>query len=363
MRIGIDASRALRTIKTGTEYYSEQIIFHLAQIDRHNEYILYAKSNPLPPLNQLPSNFHWKIMPFPRGWTLIRLSYEMAKNPPDVLFIPAHTLPLITPQKSLVMVHDIGFIHLPQLYPWRQKIYHRFVINFVKKYATHLLTPSLYVKQDLIQTLKINPQRITAIHHGYNQQLYRKTSSCPSYISRFIPYIFYLGRLEKKKNLSNLIKAYYLLRKQLPYKIHLVLGGKRSHGFSELEEIINTNNQYQKEIVFPGYLEEKEVPLWLSCASLFVFPSQNEGFGFPVIEAQATECPVVCSDCTALPEIGGKGALYFNPQDPQDIAQKMLKVLTEPQLKKELIKNGKENLKRFSWTEAAKKTLKVLESI
>jgi len=362
MKIGIDASRALRKIKTGTEYYSEQIILNLAKIDHKNNYSLYSNISPKPPLLNLPNNFHWRVMPFFRGWTLLRLSLEMKKNPPDVLFIPAHTLPLITPKKSVVMVHDIGFVHFPKLYPARQKIYHNFVLWYVKKHATHILTPSEFVKNDLIKTLKIKKSKITVIYHGFDKKLYQKSADKNHLSVKLIPYIFFLGRLEAKKNLITLIRAFEIVRKNSKEKIKLVLAGNKSHGYKKIKKEIE-KSKFKKDIILPGYIKEEDVPIWLSSARLFVFPSQNEGFGFPVIEAQACGCPVICSNITSLPEIADSGALYFNPQDEKDLANKIIKILNNKELQKELIKKGSENIKRFSWAAAAIKTKNILESI
>src|SRR3989344_3082542 len=116
MIIGIDASRALRKQRTGTEFYSAEIIKHLVAIDTKNTYRLYSHQAPTGDMENLGPNVEWKIVPFPRGRTLFRLSWEMLINPPDLLFIPAHTLPLITPKRSVVTIHDIGFDHFPELY-------------------------------------------------------------------------------------------------------------------------------------------------------------------------------------------------------------------------------------------------------
>ena len=389
MTIGIDASRALRPIKTGTEWYSVEIIRHLVELDKENHYILYSNKNPESPLENLPSNTSWRIMPFSRGWTLFRLSLEMLKNPPDVLFIPAHTLPLITPKKSVVMVHDLGFIHNPELYPARQKIYHNFVVNFVKKHATHILTPTEFTKQDLIKTLNIPANKITPVWHGFDQELYKPNPDKNHESAKYGEYIFYIGRLETKKNIVNLIKAFDLLRTnchsdpaisrhsepageesrssdrtpQLPtsnYK--LLLAGKPSHGYDQIKEIIN-NSPYKKDIIELGYLAEEDVPVYMSNAAIFAFPTSFEGFGIPIIQAMACGCPVIASNNTCIPEITGGAAILIDPKNPEEIAKAMQEILTNKEKQKELIQKGLQQVKKFSWQTSAKETLKVLEKI
>ena len=362
LKIGIDASRALRKIKTGTEYYNKQIILNLSKIDSKNDYILYSQNEPINDLAKLPTNFKWRIMPFFRGWTLLRLSLEMKKNPPDVLFIPAHTLPLIVPKKSVVMIHDLNFMKNPKLYPLWQKLYHNFVIGRDTKKASHFLVPSNYTKNDLIKLLNIPEKKITVIYHGFDIDLYKSMRQNHHISKKFQPYIFYLGRLEAKKNLVNLVKAFDNLQNYGLQSTKLILAGKPGHRYKEIEKEIEDRG-LRKKIIELGYVKEKDLPFWFSNAVALVFPSFLEGFGLPIIEAQACGCPVLAADSSSLPEIAGDCALYFNPKDEKDMAKKISEVLKNENLRQDLIKKGFTNIRRFSWKNSAEKTLKVLESV
>ncbi|MDO8513420.1 MAG: glycosyltransferase family 1 protein [bacterium] len=362
MLIGIDASRALRPIKTGTEWYSIEIIRHLVKLDQKNNYILYSNKPPEAPLLDLPNNVSWRVMPFTKGWTLVRLSWEMLTKSPDILFIPAHTLPLFTPKKSVVMVHDLGFIHNPKLYPARQKIYHKFVINYVKNHATHIITPTKFTKQDLIQTFNIPSTKITPIWHGYDKNLYRPRPNTGHASAQYSPYIFYIGRLETKKNIVNLIKAFILFRAQNPTQTtKLVLAGKPSHGYDKIKEEIKTAGSLQQDIIELGYLSEDQVPIYMSNAELFAFPTSFEGFGMPIIQAMACGCPVLASNNTCIPEITGNAAILINPDNPQGIADGMTEILTEKKTQNDLIEKGLKQAEKFSWENSAQKTLEVIE--
>ncbi len=378
MTIGIDASRALRKTKTGTEWYSYEIIRHLVNLDTKNHYILYTNQKPKDELNDLPKNVSWQIIPFTRGWTLIRLSSEMLIKKPDVLFIPAHTLPFFSPKNSVVTVHDLGFVHNPELYPARQKIYHNFVLSYVKRKAKHIITPTEFVKQDLIETLKIPAQKISVVWHGYNHELYRPLQDKPRRTKQYSPYFFYIGRLETKKNIVNLIKAFNFFRASSCHpeasaegsrsadrtqNLKLLLAGKPSHGYDKIKETISAS-PFKKDIIELGYLADKEVPKYLSNAEAFVFPTSFEGFGMPIIEAMACGCPVLASNNTCIPEItdNGRAAILIDPNNPKNIADG-LKQITNPQTKKELIPKGLNHAKLFSWEIAAQKTLKVLNRV
>ena len=179
MLIGIDASRATKEIKTGTEHYSEEIIIALSKIDRSNNYILYSPVAPKGKLANLPKNFHWKIMPFTKLWSQIRLSWEFVfgKEKPDVIFEPAHTIPLIHPKNMVVTLHDLGFKYFPELYTPFERKYHNFCMDFSAKHAKNIITPSEYTKKDLIKIYKTNPEKITPIYHGYDSSLYKPLKS------------------------------------------------------------------------------------------------------------------------------------------------------------------------------------------
>jgi glycosyltransferase involved in cell wall biosynthesis len=359
MTIGIDASRALKKIKTGTEWYSYEIIRHLVDLDRNNNYILYTNQKPDDQLNDMPKNVKWQIIPFTRGWTLIRLSAEMILKKPDVLFIPAHTLPFFSPVNSVVTVHDIGFVHNPELYPARQKIYHNFVLNYVKKRAKHIITPTEYVKQDLVKTLGVPEERITAVWHGYDSDLYKPHTE--DHLSKkYSPYIFFIGRLETKKNIVNLVKAFDIFKSQnKDSKLKLILAGKPSHGYDLIKESIE-KSKYKTDIIELGYLATKEVPYYLSNAEAFVFPTSLEGFGMPIIEAMACGCPVVASNNSCIPEIVQDAGILIDPTDPKSIAAGIAQI-TDSKLSKVYRQKGLEHSKQFSWQKSATETLKVLE--
>ena len=177
MKIGIDASRANKPKKTGVEWYSYHLIEEFKKIDKENRFFLYTNKPLTGQLAVCPDNFKETVLnwPIPRSWTLGRLSLEMkfGKNKPDVLFVPAHTIPLLNPKKSVVTVHDIGFEHFPEVYNWADKLYHKFTIQFIKRFATKIITISEFSKNDLIDTYKIAPEKIKVV---YNHDIVNPTN-------------------------------------------------------------------------------------------------------------------------------------------------------------------------------------------
>ena len=177
MLIGIDASRANKQQKTGVEWYSYHLIEQFKRLDKDNRYFLYTNKPLDGALKNCPPNFTERVLGWflPRTWTLARLSLEMkfSKKIPDVLFVPAHTIPLFNPKKSVVTVHDIGFEHLPAAYHWANKFYHKFIIHFIKSFATRIIAVSRFTKEDLVKTYEIPEEKISVVYNGYDSEGYK----------------------------------------------------------------------------------------------------------------------------------------------------------------------------------------------
>lgn len=360
MLIGIDASRATKENKTGTEHYSEEIIIALAKIDYKNDYLLYSPVAPKGKLANLPKNWRWKIMPFPRFWSQIRLSWEFlfGKEKPDVIFEPAHTIPLIHPKNMVVTLHDLGFKYFPELYTPFERKYHNFCMDFSAHHAKRIITPSEYTKKDLVKVYKIDPTKITTIYHGYDSCLYKPQKSK---IDKLSPYIFFVGRIERKKNAAGIIKAYGLLRQERNIKHKLVLAGKPGFGYDEFKAELNKLPlEVQKDVIELGYVTDDHLANWMQNADILFFPSFFEGFGLPIIEAMACGVPVVASKNTSITEIAGSAAILVNPHNPLQMAASLSKIINSQILRKSLISKGLVRASLFSWQKAAEKTLDII---
>ena len=193
--IGFDASRAFQSEKTGTETYSAQLLKALAAIDRKNHYRVYIRSANE---TQLPANFKLAEIRQPRFWTQVGLAWEVLRNPPDVLFIPAHTLPALpvflrgsTPKrlrlKTVVTIHDLGAEFLPQYHLWPQKLYLTASTRFAVKFASHLIAVSAATKKELVSRYKANPKKITVIYEGVNHKKFTVHSLRPELRPRGSP--------------------------------------------------------------------------------------------------------------------------------------------------------------------------------
>jgi len=366
MLIGIDASRALRARRTGTERYSLDLINALLDLDSGCQFRLYVPAPP--PQNLFRSNAEIIVLPGQRMWTHVKLGPHALSNPPDVLFVPAHVLPMIGPRNVVVTVHDLGYEHFPEAHPWRQRQYLRWSTRRHARISTQVIADSQATKDDLISFYDADPNRIHVVHLAPDPELQPETDATRlAYVrdSYGIPadaeYILHIGTIHPRKNLDRLVDAFALLRQRLPeHMLHLVLAGGKGFGGDDLLRKVREMG-LESKIRFTGYARVHDLPALYSGAACYALPSLNEGFGFPALEAQACETPLVCAHTSSLPEIAGEGALYFDPLNVEEIASAIGRVLVETKLRSQLMRNGLTNIKRFSWEKTARETLKVLE--
>lgn len=359
MILGIDASQANRKNRTGTEWYAFHLIEEFKKLIGGRSDItvkLYVRDLPQVDLvNNLPSNFEFKILrwPLPYFWGQGRLSLEMLFHPPDILFCPAHTIPLIHPKKIYTTLHDVGFEDNPELYDQLSLWYHRWSAKFAVKRATHIFTISEFSKKRILEIYKCPPGKLTVTHLGVDL---RFSAADPRVLEKHGlktgSYIFFLGRLEPKKNILGMVKAFEVAN--LP--VSLVLGGSKVRT-KDVEEYLRDRPALRNKIRFLNNIEKDDMPALYHGARLFLFPTFYEGFGLPILEAQASGTPVITSNETSSPEIAGDGAILVNPRSVEQIAGAIKKLLSDESLRSELVQNGLANVKRFSWEECARMTL------
>ncbi|HUT22068.1 MAG TPA: glycosyltransferase family 1 protein [Candidatus Bipolaricaulota bacterium] len=393
MLIGIDASRANKPNKTGTEWYSYHLIQWFKKLDKENRYFLYTNVPLKDGLENCPENFEEKILNWPPGrlWTQFRLSYEMlvtrlrdfctrlyrlqdvrdkTGKEPDRLFVSAHVIPLFHPKKTVVTMHDIGFERFPKIYPWYDIVYHKYALRFAKFSAWKIITISEFSKKEIMDVFKIPAEKIKVVYNGFDAGNYKiypaeEIESIKLKYGLNSPYFIFTGRLEEKKNTPFLVECFAEFKKSRP-ECKLVLVGNTktgsgfvTHGFERVKENIEKFG-LQKDVITPGWVGVEDLSKLTAGARALVFPSLYEGFGIPPLEAMACGCPVICSNTTSLPEVAGDAALLIDPKSKEEIVRAMNKIDADENLRKELIAKGFENIKRFSWEKCARETLEVI---
>lgn len=376
MIIGVDASRAIRTQRTGTERYSLEIIRHLLRLDRAltHEWRLYTHELP-PDLfldtdapGSQPAPPHRAVaLPARRMWTHRSLAQEVMQHPPDVLFVPAHVLPFVWPlgrlPPAVVTIHDLGHRRFPHAHTTGQRLYLELTTRWAVYAARRLIVVSEATGRDLVGFYGAAPEKITVIYEAASS----RTTPSPTEIGAvqaacglLRPYALYIGSIQPRKNLERLIIAYFRLCARGQADWDLVLAGAPGW-LSDGIYRCAAQSGLADRIHFTGYLPEADRAALLQGARLFCYPSLLEGFGLPVLEAQLAGIPVMTANNSSLPEVAGDAALLVDPEDIDAIADAMLRLSRDENLRQRLIAAGHENVKRFSWQDAAQKTLAVLE--
>jgi len=360
MNIGINATAAFKKPRTGVEEYVYQIIKHLTMLEesQRHRFILYAPKSLAGLRHILPQNFFVKRLAWSLPmWTQIRLALEILASKPDCLFIPVHVLPFFHPKNSVVTIHGLEYEHYPRFYSNRRRRYLRFSAKYALKHARKIIAVSESTKQDLINLYKADPDKIKVVYHGV--EIPKKIKNNNQLKKNKKPYILFIGRLETKKNVQGLIEAFDLLKERYKAPHQLMLAGPRGFGYEEIKiQIIKS--KYKEDIIEKGYVSEKEKRQLFRQADIFALPSFYEGFGMPILEAQACGVAVVTSDVSSMSEVAGAGAILANPNNRQDICQGIYKIISNQHIRNDLIIKGYENIKRFSWQKCAEQTLKVL---
>jgi len=403
MVIGFDASRAFEKTRTGTEEYSYQLLKSLAKIDHKNRFIVYVRPSssviatprsgeaisyekdrhvanaPRDDGYRWPNNFKFQVINWPRLWTQGGLALQTFKDKLDVLFVPAHTLPLIYRPglKTVVTVHDLGSEYLPKTHQLKQRLYLGLMQKYQLKKATRLIAVSKATKIDLVKKLGIKTKKINVVYEGYDKNLFQVVKSdqlqnvLKDYDIEPYRYFLFVGTVQPRKNLERLIRAFNLLKLARSAsldspnatldQLKLAIVGKKGWLADEIYALPKKLG-IESRVKFLDYVKKEDLPALYSGAIGLIFPSLFEGFGLPILEAQACGCPVLTSNVSSMPEVAGKGGILVNPYSIDDIVKGMEKCQMS-NVKSQMIKAGFENVKRFSWENCAKETLKVLEEV
>lgn len=377
MIIGIDASRSLRPQRTGTERYALEIISHLLALPQTHQHTwrLYVDHPPPHPdfwgTTARAANVETCILPARRMWTHRALAAEINTHPPDVLFVPSHVLPLVLPgitpahtlPPTVVTVHDLGYHYFPAAHDWRQRIYLNFGTRWSATVATRVIAISQATATDLQHILGIAANKVQIIHEGINPSPPPSLQTIATVRGKYAltkPYALYVGTIQPRKNLARVIQAYERLCQRQQVDFDLVLAGNPGW-LSDPILAQARQSRHADRIHLTGYVADDDLPALFAGARLFAFPSLYEGFGLPILEAQAQGVPVMTSKGSSLPEVAGDAALYVDPTDVEAIAHAMLRLSQDEALRQALIAAGHRNVQRFSWEKAAAETLDVLE--
>ena len=381
MKIGIDVRVLGQNEYGGVNEYIKNIIPLMIKNEEHFFYLFYSsfrnKNIDIEGILEIQNSsnvkiykfkYPNKILFFASYFNFLKFDKIMKINDLDLFFSP-HILPVsLTKNIPLVKVfHDVSFVNFPYFFDIKRRLWH-FLVQPKKQAekASFIITPSKYIKNEIIELYKINPSTIEAIPMGvrnyknnnyYNKQELKKACSIPD------KYILSLSTLEPRKNIPNLIRAFDIAcQDKIMKDIHLVIAGgvgwKYKNIIKEYEKSI-----YKSRIVITGAVDEKYKKSIYKNAILFVFPSFYEGFGLPPLEAMSQGIPVISSFAGSLPEVVGGSAMLVDPHNISLIAKSIIEVISTKQLQEEMKKASLNRVKNFSWYQTEQKTTKFLEHI
>lgn len=363
--LGIDASRAVGRRRTGTEHYAVHVIEALGALEPEERVLLYVNAKHRPALN-VPNTFHYRLLPWRRGWTHLRLSAEVALHRPDVLFVPSHVVPLYHPP-TVVTIHDVGYRDFPAAHPLRSRLALEATTRWSVATARRVIVPSRHTGSALQRVYNVSEQKLVVIPHGYDPRF--RPLAAPLIqegLERMgirQPFLLFVGTLQPRKNLHRVLQAFTrAVADGLPHD--LVLAGQRGWLteplFRELDRAVTA---VRGRMHVTGYVDDADLPVLYNGADALVFPSLSEGFGLPALEAMACGVPVLASNTSSLPEVIGDAGLLVDPLDIEAIATGM-RVIVDPTGPRDTLRQrGLQRAALFSWQRAARATLDLLRDV
>jgi glycosyltransferase involved in cell wall biosynthesis len=363
MLIGIDASRSVVARRTGTERYSLEIIRALIDVAPDEHFVLYF--NQPPPSGLLPrsAQVRWRVIPSPRLWTVGRLALEMAVRPPDVLFVPSHSLPPVVPRATVTTIHDLGYLDFPDEHPRLTRWLRRLSNRWSARRATRVVAISGATRDALVRHEGVRPDRIAVVHHGCASWFRpvhdeARIEAVRSRHGLDAPYFLFIGTLQPRKNLERLLAAFDRVAADRPSLLLALVGAAGWHP-NRLRQALG-GLRARDRVRLLGYVEDADLPPLLSGSLGLAFPSLYEGFGLPALEAMACATPVLTSTTSSLPEVVGEDGLLVDPLDVGAIADGLRALADDPNLRRDLGERGLARSAHFSWQRAAAETLAVL---
>lgn len=383
MNIAVDCADLDHNRIDGTRVYIKNLLNHFGRIDQKSNFFLYHKNT----FNELLrpkmyKRYTERIIPYPLWWTQTRFAYELRKDEPDVCWMPIQQIPFIGPEKTkyVVTIHDLAFKIFKDHFTFKDRLKLNFFSDTAIKRSDAIIAISNSTKKDILKFFpKTKEDKISVIHHGFDpdnfirkfsqeeqNKILRKYGICDDkkvteYKVENCKYIIYVGAIQPRKNLITLLRAFENIKNKGSYDdLKLVCVGEAAWLSEGIIKKFN-ESQFEKDIILTGKVDFKDLACLYQAAKISVYPSLYEGFGIPLLEAFATETPVICAKNSSLVEVGGNAALFFESESIDDLANKLQKVLTNDILRTEMIEKGKRRASMFSWEKCAQKTFEVFQ--
>lgn len=392
MRVGIDA-RFYGPVGKGLGRYTQEIVDNIININREDQssdftYVVFLSSVNYDSfeikegdnVEKVKTNCYWYTIK-----EQFYMPYYFYKAKLDLVHIPHFNVPVFCFKKFVVTIHDLILTRYPTrrastksaLIYFLKNIAYRLVIKSALKRSEKIITVSNFSKQDIVNEFKIKADKIELTYEGVssleenkdNDFIQKLDNSEKSFIDNLPDkFIFYVGSAYPHKNLESLLNVFKRLKDE-KNSLKLILVGKPDYFYNRLKEkainlgVCSQDNTQNSNVIFSGYVSDRELKTLYKKAKAFIFPSLYEGFGLPPLEAISNDCLVLSSNKASLPEILGEGVVYFNPEDENDIYEIISKIYDDDLIVK-LKEISKEFIKKYTWTKCARETKNIyLEAV
>jgi glycosyltransferase involved in cell wall biosynthesis len=373
LRVGVNSRLLLKDKLEGIGYFTLKNLERLTRNHPDCEFVLFF-DRPYDRDFVFAKNVKPIVIPLPTRhpmlWHIyfeILLPIYIRLYKIDVLFSPEGYVPTRVKSPMLCTIHDINFEH-DKTYIGN-RVYQRYMEYFTPRFAKSanaVLTVSEFSKQDIATTYKIDENKIFNVESSANEDYitYSKEENerTRERYSNSCPYFYFVGSLQKRKNLTNLFRAFDLFKDKTQSNVKLLIVGSKKWWKGEIEDTFNAM-RFKNEVIFTGRLPLEEVNRIASASIGLVFVSFFEGFGVPPLEAYRSSTAVITSNTSSMPEIAGEGALYANPYDVNSICEAMIRLYSNPLLREELIRKGQEQAKKYSWDKTAELVWNAIEKV
>jgi len=357
MKIAIDA----RILRTSTGRYVDRLLHYLQEVDHDNEYVVLLDDKDFDTWQPTNPNFTKQRIAIPNYSFKEQIQYPLLLNKlnVDLVHFIMPQQPLLYFKPSVTTIHDLTLLHHKNYEDNSKLAYNikQFIFGLVVRFAAHksriVISPTEYVKQDLIRTIGAKPDKITVTLESAD-----KSEGLADPITKLDgkPFIMYVGRMDPYKNVRRLIQAHQQLIKAHP-DLQLALPGAKDGNVQVVEQW--AKDEGFQNIHFLGFISDEQLRWLYENAKTYVLPSLSEGFGLPGLEAMAYGTPLASSNATCLPEVYKDGAHYFDPENIEDIAAKINDLLEDTTLRDTLVKEGNKVIAGYSWKRMAEQTLEV----
>ena len=353
--------------QAGVSRYAEALVRELPAVDPTLDLVVFTGPDQPPEEREFPDGIDWRHSRLRTGQPVQRIAWEQTVGLTigrrwrlDVIHAPVNVAPLITGVPRVVTVHDLAFHLFPEQYPGRKQRYLRAMTRLSVQRAARVIAVSEATRQDIIRLYDADPERVVTVPNGVGDEMRPlgadEVAAFRARQGLTGPTLLFLGTLQPRKNLETLLRAWARTAGETGWQL-VVAGAAGWHH----EPIFDLARELgiADAVRFVGFVPPEDLPLWHNAADAFVYPSLYEGFGLPLLEAMACGTPVVTSETPALREVVGNAGLIVGPRDVPALAQALLQLAREPELREELAARGLRRASEFSWRRTAAETAAV----